>query len=58
MSKSVRIKQVFHHTPAASMEYCQVINEDVSYRVCAVLCKKTIKCALKWKEKKKTEAPK
>jgi hypothetical protein len=40
------------------MEYCQVINEDVSYRVCAVLCKKTIKCALKWKEKKKTEAPK
>ena len=55
MSSRSKVKIVFRHTPAASMEYCQVINEDVSYRVCAVLCKKRFKCAMKWKGKKKME---
>ena len=55
MSSRSQVKIVFRHTPAASMEYCQVINEDVSYRVCALLCKKRFKCAMKWKGKKKAE---
>lgn len=55
MSSKPKVTVVFRHTPVASMEYCQVINEDVSYRVCAVLCKKRFKCAMKWKGKKKME---
>lgn len=50
--KQCEPKIIFKHSNYTSMEYCEVISQDVPYQVCAELCKRKIKCAMKWKRKK------